>query len=75
MNTFYNEVAAKFQDHLRDDVMDAVEAAGVTSQEWRSGQNSCILRIRTALEELAFYDFDDHQPGEFQEWQDYDADC
>jgi hypothetical protein len=75
MNTFYDEVANCFQDHLRDDVIDAMEAACVTSQEWASDRGQCIQRITSALEEFAFDDFDDHQPSEYQEWYDFDPDC
>lgn len=73
MNTFYNEVTVKFQDYLRDDVIDAVEEACITQQEWHDNQRGCIQRIYGALEEI--FSEDEHQPTEHDEWMDFDPDC
>jgi hypothetical protein len=74
MNTFYNEIADHFQGYLRDDVIDAIEAACITEGEWTEDQEDCIGRIHGALEEFYNFDFEDG-PSEDQEWYDFDPEC
>jgi hypothetical protein len=74
MNTFYNEIFDQFQGHLRDDIIDAIEGACITSAEWAANQQDCIERIYGVLEESMFDDYDG-QPDEAQEWYDFNPDC
>lgn len=73
MFKFYNEIAEHMACGLRDDIIDAIEAACVTEAEWRENPDDCIGRVYGALEEMTTFDFED--VSEAQEWYDYDPDC
>lgn len=74
MAKFYSEIAQHFVCGLRDDIIDAIEAACITEQEWRDNPDDCINRVYAALEEMTNWDFED-SVSEAQEWYDYDPDC
>lgn len=76
MRKFYQEIVAAFPGLLKDDVIDAAEAACVCESEWREDRADCIQRIRGAMEELHSFDSGncDHV-DEAQEWYDFDPDC
>lgn len=74
MAKFYSEIAQHFMCGLRDDVIDAIEAACITEAEWRENPDDCITRVYGALEEMTNWDFED-SVDEAQEWYDYDPDC
>ena len=74
MAKFYSEIAEHFMGGLRDDVIDAIEAACITEAEWQADPDSCIYRVHGALEEMTNWDFEDGV-DEAQEWYDYDPDC
>ena len=85
MAKFYSEIAEHFVCGLRDDIIDAIEAACITEQEWRDNPDDCVTRVYAALEEMTDFDLgDDDQDyddygydhvDEAQEWYDYDPDC
>lgn len=74
MAKFYSEIAQHFMCGLRDDIIDAIEAACITEAEWRDNPDDCITRVYDALEEMTPWDFEDGV-SEAQEWYDYDPDC
>ena len=77
MAKFYSEIAEHFVCGLRDDIIDAIEAACITEQEWRENPDDCVTRVYAALEELTDFDLgDDDDYGydhvdEAQEWYDF----
>lgn len=73
MTSFYTEIAEHFVCGLRDDIIDAIEAACITEAEWRDNPDDCVNRVYAALEEMTPWDFED--VTEAQEWYDYDPDC
>jgi len=83
MRTFYQEIAELIPCGLRDDIIDAIEAACVTEQEWQDNPDDCISRVYGALEEMTSFDLgeddDDDYFGDYvdeaQEWYDFDPDC
>ena len=56
MPAFYREIGAHFVCGLRDDVIDAIEAACITEQEWRDNPDDCVNRAYAALEELTDFE-------------------
>lgn len=74
MRTFYQEIGQHFPCGLRDDIIDAIEAACITEAEWRENPDDCVTRVYAALEEMTNWDFED-SVDEAQEWYDYDPDC
>lgn len=81
MRTFYQEIGQHFPCGLRDDIIDAIEAACVTEAEWRENPDDCVTRVYAALEELTDFDLGDDNDDyldyvdEAQEWFDFDPDC
>ena len=83
MAKFYSEIAQHFMCGLRDDIIDAIEAACITEAEWRENPDDCVTRVYAALEELTDFDLGDDDEdyavlvlvSEAQEWYDYDPDC
>jgi hypothetical protein len=57
MPAFYNEIGQQFMCGLRDDVINAIEAACITEAEWRTDPDGCIGRVYGALEELTDFEF------------------
>lgn len=70
MAKFYSEIAQHFTCGLRDDIIDAIEAACITEAEWRENPDDCVTRVYAALEEMTPWDFEDGV-DEAQEWYDY----
>lgn len=73
MSYFYNEIVDFFHGHLRDDVIDAIEAACVTQAEWESDQDDVLDRVQGALEEFYTDELpeEDYDPDWAQEWHDF----
>lgn len=52
MPDFYYEIAARFDSPLSDELVDAIEAACITEEEWQDDENDATQRVHGALEEL-----------------------
>ena len=74
MAKFYSEIAQHFMCGLRDDIIDAIEAACITEAEWRENPDDCVTRAYAALEEMTNFELSD-DVDEGREWYDYDPDC
>lgn len=83
MSKFYNEIAEQFVCGPRDDIIDAIEAACITEQEWRDNPDDCIARVYGALEEMTSFDLGEDDDNDYfgdyvseaQEWESFDPDC
>ena len=76
--SIYSEIPGFFIDHLRDDVVDAIETACITQAEWEKDPDDCLSRVSGALEEMFLtddYPDEDYGPSWEQEWYDFDPEC
>lgn len=48
----YYDIAAYLRWDLDDNLVDAIEAACITREEWLESREACVQRVHAAMEEL-----------------------